>query len=50
MFVVLNNTELASGTRNPITQENMLENRERSDPGGFGTIHQAYYWTEPLRG
>lgn len=49
MFVVLNNTGAASATRNPLTQESLIEDRERPEPGGFGTIHQAYYWTEPLR-
>jgi hypothetical protein len=49
LFVVLNNTGLGSGTRNPITQQPMLEDRERSAGTGFGTVHQAYYWTEPLR-
>lgn len=49
MFAVFNNTGAESLTRNPLTQESLLEDRERNDPGLLGTVHQVYYWTEPLR-
>ncbi|MFN0247497.1 MAG: hypothetical protein ACKV2T_11475 [Kofleriaceae bacterium] len=49
LFVVFNSTGRASGSRNPFTQESLFEDRARSEPGGFGTVFQAYYWTEPLR-
>jgi hypothetical protein len=49
MFAVFNNTGAASATRNPFTQKSVLDDREREAPGGFGTVYQVYYWTEPLR-
>ena len=47
LFMVFNETGLESGSRIPCTDISLFDNIDRSQGKGFGTIYQAYYWTEP---
>ncbi|HUW96178.1 MAG TPA: RHS repeat-associated core domain-containing protein [Anaerolineae bacterium] len=38
----------ASGTRIPGTRRPLVENRDRSDWGPGGTVHQYFHWEEPM--